>query len=602
MASAADAGDYTTEELLRVFLPSGRVASADDPGTGDDADTIIVSTDFVASETDIPDTVVVKTIEMVKDYMFKASPNLFRDVIVPAPPPGVASADREGGASASFYFGVSRGRSGMAPGTREGPSHSLQKHINSVARDHYLPDFTWTSVVINVNTIAKPHPDGNVGDSLIFAVGDYEGGELQFHDVKVTGKGKDRQVEILKTHEPPINLHNRFLRFNGNNWHSSLPFSGERISVVFYTSRWLSGKHTKPEDLELLTLLGFRLPGSGIAPPPMFELEPGIEVDSDDDLNLIERNRVAVATGSSPAGTANPATVATGSSPAGTADVVEYESFNVQFDYQGKTRNVIVSTFTTVWGLKEIVFNKNDMDVSPLHQVWKFNGQLLQDDALLDDYNIGRDSRLRFEVIGVPPLPGGAPKVRKDKLKGGAGNKDAEDRKNRRILVKGRAEEFMQVGQLAEVPKELQYQVEEIMKSTTWIRDTIKQMPKDSLKLLQQAWEVRNPNATPFVHAITPILIPDLWMLKEAMDAAYDAVEHAYIVEFYDTEQGQFNNVKFKELLTEREKVVENEVMQEQFTKGSRFREQQLTTMMEAEIARRVAEALASTPQPMQQG
>ena len=108
--------------------------------------------------------------------------------------------------------------------------------------------------------------------------------------------------------------------------------------------------------------------------------------------------------------------------------MIEYKSFNVQFYYQGRTKNVIVSTFTTVWGLKEIVDNK--IDVDPRKQVWKFNGQLLEDDAWLVDYNIGRDALLNL-VVGDPNYPGGmAPKVRKgDKLK----QKDAKSTRYDRL-------------------------------------------------------------------------------------------------------------------------------------------------------------------------
>ena len=121
---------------------------------------------------------------------------------------------------------------------------------------------------------------------------------------------------------------------------------------------------------------------------------------------------IAVAAGSPPAGTAE--SESDGSSA---IEVVEIVYFNVQFWYQGKTKNAIVSNFTKVWGLKEIVHNK--IDLGPHLQMFNFKGECLDDDdEFLTGYGIGKDSTLNLVAKDPNAIGGMAPKVRKaDKLK-----------------------------------------------------------------------------------------------------------------------------------------------------------------------------------------
>jgi len=73
------------------------------------------------------------------------------------------------------------------------------------------------SVCINHNTIAKPHHDGNnKGVSSIIGIGNYTGGELVVN----------HQV---------IDIHNKLFTFDGSKeLHWSLPFEGERYSLIFF--------------------------------------------------------------------------------------------------------------------------------------------------------------------------------------------------------------------------------------------------------------------------------------------------------------------------------------------------------------------------------
>ena len=78
-------------------------------------------------------------------------------------------------------------------------------------------DFEYTSVIVNKNKQMNPHRDGkNAGESLIFAVGDYTGGELV-----IEGKKYD--------------IKNNPMRFDGRRQtHWVAPFKGTRYSVVYF--------------------------------------------------------------------------------------------------------------------------------------------------------------------------------------------------------------------------------------------------------------------------------------------------------------------------------------------------------------------------------
>ena len=80
----------------------------------------------------------------------------------------------------------------------------------------------FNAITINNNYAAAPHRDkGNVGDSFLVGCGDYEGGELEILE------GEQKGVWDI-----------RYKAITGNfreNLHSVKPFSGHRISLVYYT-------------------------------------------------------------------------------------------------------------------------------------------------------------------------------------------------------------------------------------------------------------------------------------------------------------------------------------------------------------------------------
>jgi hypothetical protein len=90
----------------------------------------------------------------------------------------------------------------------------------------YDPHFSYTHITLNRNLQCKRHTDGgNAGPSYIGAFGNFVGGGLI---VEPPGGG---QPETL------LDLHSNFVMFNGKTQpHETAPFTGERFTLVYYTS------------------------------------------------------------------------------------------------------------------------------------------------------------------------------------------------------------------------------------------------------------------------------------------------------------------------------------------------------------------------------
>ncbi len=83
-----------------------------------------------------------------------------------------------------------------------------------------VPDAVFSSVQVNRNYAAKRHTDANnVGPSWIHSIGRHTGGKLWTEDRGV------------------LDPKRRWALFDGNFQHETLPFSGERISFIAFTSR-----------------------------------------------------------------------------------------------------------------------------------------------------------------------------------------------------------------------------------------------------------------------------------------------------------------------------------------------------------------------------
>lgn len=129
------------------------------------------------------------------------------------------------------------------------------KMLTKLARDA-LPAVTFSSIQVNKSYAAALHLDANnEGESHIVGVGDFEGGELWVH----------RQVYSDVPWEPRVggvaetlDVRSSFATFDGNMPHCTLPFTGTRYSIIYYTN---TGHMQLPdEERDRLLALGFPLP------------------------------------------------------------------------------------------------------------------------------------------------------------------------------------------------------------------------------------------------------------------------------------------------------------------------------------------------------
>eukprot|EP00931_Biecheleriopsis_adriatica_P047490 TRINITY_DN27385_c0_g1_i1.p1 TRINITY_DN27385_c0_g1~~TRINITY_DN27385_c0_g1_i1.p1 ORF type:complete len:407 (-),score=81.30 TRINITY_DN27385_c0_g1_i1:90-1280(-) len=107
----------------------------------------------------------------------------------------------------------------------------------------YRPGFPFTSINVNVNWAARPHVDkGNLGSSLITALGNFKKGELFYEDENGDTEslrlaedvgGRYRKGSTVRGYN--VQIKGRWLTFDGNKLHYANKFSGDRCSLVYYT-------------------------------------------------------------------------------------------------------------------------------------------------------------------------------------------------------------------------------------------------------------------------------------------------------------------------------------------------------------------------------
>jgi hypothetical protein len=107
---------------------------------------------------------------------------------------------------------------------------------------HFLPSsFKFTSIQLNHNFASALHVDDyNSGPSYIVGLGGYEGGEL------------------WTLEHGPLDCHHRFCHYDGTEPHATLPFTGERYTLVFFTHQ--THPRLGDADRAYLESLGFPLP------------------------------------------------------------------------------------------------------------------------------------------------------------------------------------------------------------------------------------------------------------------------------------------------------------------------------------------------------
>ena len=119
--------------------------------------------------------------------------------------------------------------------------HEIYKLIYTII-GMVFPDFQFNSIIVNFNSNFKIHKDErNVNkDSVMFTVGDHDGGGLEIYD-----DNKD-YVETKYIDKYPI-------RFKGKStYHSTEEFTGTRYCIVAYQTK--PKLHYDPYEKEIYTL------------------------------------------------------------------------------------------------------------------------------------------------------------------------------------------------------------------------------------------------------------------------------------------------------------------------------------------------------------
>ena len=112
------------------------------------------------------------------------------------------------------------------------------------------PGFSYSTIVVNKNLQCKKHIDKmNKGLTWITACGDYTGGQLRVYD-----GNSDKYVD----HD----IHDKWLLFDGQNPHETLPFTGNRFVAIYCTHKNWKGTPTAFSNIPVVTDVCF--PNRGI--------------------------------------------------------------------------------------------------------------------------------------------------------------------------------------------------------------------------------------------------------------------------------------------------------------------------------------------------
>merc|ERR1712194_776688 len=120
-------------------------------------------------------------------------------------------------------------------------------------------EFGFSGININHNYAGKRHRDnGNEGPSAIKAIGTFTGGKLDYFPKDTKKPGRCEATALDATESVSMDLSKKFCLFNGNNAHGVRKFSGNRFSLVFFTtSKFYKVKY---QEMNTLKKLGFKIP------------------------------------------------------------------------------------------------------------------------------------------------------------------------------------------------------------------------------------------------------------------------------------------------------------------------------------------------------
>jgi hypothetical protein len=138
-----------------------------------------------------------------------------------------------------FFFG---GSAGCSTCTTE---HAWLTKLLAGHVKRARPDFLFTSIQVNKNYASRPHVDkNNLGQSLILGLGDYTDGQLWVHDDK-GDVPLELKEDIFSAYRyrsgksysgTVLDCRNEIIEFDGTKLHYTLPFTGDRYTLVFFTS------------------------------------------------------------------------------------------------------------------------------------------------------------------------------------------------------------------------------------------------------------------------------------------------------------------------------------------------------------------------------
>lgn len=161
--------------------------------------------------------------------------------------------------STGMCLGVLSGRSaGIVVGQESKQRPHLTETLVNFARQA-VPGFQFTSIQVNKNYLSALHVDKhNLGPSYIVGVGDYTDGELWVQT------------------EGTMDCHNKWVTFDGNVPHCTMPYRGTRYTLIYFIQQSYellgravdiqddSGQWRKGEDCEQEFLKAWKFP----LPPP----------------------------------------------------------------------------------------------------------------------------------------------------------------------------------------------------------------------------------------------------------------------------------------------------------------------------------------------
>ena len=129
------------------------------------------------------------------------------------------------------------------------------------------PPLAFTSICLNVDFACELHTDAhNSGPSTIVAIGDFAGGELFIE--KEAAENREAKISIehagCSVHGASVDVTRSWYQFNGAKRHRTLPFSGFRVSVVYFS---VPVERCDLADLASLRSLGFRTPALPLPMP-----------------------------------------------------------------------------------------------------------------------------------------------------------------------------------------------------------------------------------------------------------------------------------------------------------------------------------------------